>query len=112
MTTTTPTEQPLEGGMAEFTDDPQVVNSRPTPFEAWSRLANADALRLYFGVCSPDCSSVHAIVRETPDTVAVELRIGGRPGDENHICSRVCGTFTLDVPLHSPVGNRQVLSVT
>jgi hypothetical protein len=111
MPTTTPPEQPLSDGMV-FTDDPQLVNPQPMAFDAWSPLNNAAAVRIYFGVCSPDCSSVHAIVHETPDAVNIELDMGGRPGTEGHFCTRICGTATLDVPLPSPLGNRKVLSVT
>jgi hypothetical protein len=111
-TTATPPEQPLSQNRVAFTDNPHIVNSLPLPFESWSRLDNGDALRLYFDLASPDCTGVHATVRETPDTVAVELRCGELPEAVGRIRTRIVVPGSLDVPLASALGDRRVLAVS
>jgi hypothetical protein len=109
--TATPPERPPANTPAVFTDNPSILNSRPLPFDSWSRLGNGDALALYFTVGSPDCSGVHATVRETTETVAVELRGGSLPQALGRMCTMIAVLGTLDVPLQSPLGDRTVLSV-
>lgn len=108
--TTTPLEQtPSEPGI-EFTDNPNIIDGSPMGFSSWSRLDNGDALRLYFELASPDCAGVHAIVRETPDTVDVDLLRGARPEAVDHMCTRIVVPGYLHVQLGRPLGDRKVLS--
>jgi hypothetical protein len=109
--TTTPEQTPSEPGMV-FTDNPLIIDSRTLPFETWSRLDNGNALRLYFNVASPDCTGVHATVRETSDSVFVNLRSGTLPDAVGKICTRVVVPGILDVPLREPLGGRHVLSAS
>ena len=109
--TATPPERPPGNPAVGFTDNPLIVNSRPLPIDSWSRLGGGDALELYFTVGSPDCSGVHATARETPDTVAVELRVGTLPEAIGRMCTMIVVFGTLNVPLRSPIRDRQVLAV-
>ena len=110
-TTTTPPERAADNPAVVFTDNPALVDSRPLPFDSWTRVNNGDALALNFTLGSPDCFGVHATVHETAETVAVELRSGSRPEAVGRMCTMIAVFGTLDVPLPSPLGDRQVLSV-
>ncbi len=111
MTTTPPEQTPSEPGIV-FTDNPLIIDSRTLPFVSWSRPDNGNALRIFFYVASPDCTGVHATVRETSDSVFVNLRSGTLPGAVGKICTRVVVPGILDVRLRDPLGDRQVLSVS
>ena len=56
------------------------------PVESWSRLPNDDALAVHFTTGSPECYGVHATVRETTETVTVELRSGSLPEAVGRMC--------------------------
>jgi hypothetical protein len=107
----TPPEGPPGNTGVVLTDNPSIVNSRPLRFDSWSRLTTDDALALHFTIGSPECSGVHATVRETTETVAVELRSGSLPEAVGRMCTMIAVFGMLDVPLQSPLGDRTVLSV-
>lgn len=111
VTSATPPERPPAPSAVLFADNPSIVNSRAQPFDSWSRLANGDALALYFTVGSPECSGVHANVSETSETVAVEFRSGTLPEAVGRMCTMIAVFGSVDVPLQNPLGDRQVLSV-
>jgi hypothetical protein len=94
-----------------FTDNPSIVDSRPLAFDSWSRVGTHQALAVHFTIGSPECFGVHANVRETPDTVAVELRSGTLPEAAGRVCTMIAVSGTLEVPLQTPLGDRTVLSV-
>jgi hypothetical protein len=109
-TTTIPSEGPKEPAIV-IDDDPHIIDSRTVPFESWSRLDNnADALRIYFELTSPDVTGVHATVVEDPTTVRVTLHMGAKPGS-GPFHTDLAMIAGLDVRLDKPLGDRQVLSV-
>ena len=110
-TTAAPPERPPDDGRVVFTDDPSIVDARPLPIDSWSRLGNGEALAVHFTVGSPECFGVHASVCETTETVTVELRAGSPPEAVGRMCIMIAVFGTLDVPLQSPLGDREVLSV-
>ena len=110
-TTAAPPERPPGNPGDVFIDNPSIVDSRPLPIDSWSRLGNAEALAVHFTVGVPECYGVHATVYETTETVTVELRSGSPPEAVGHMCIMIAVFGTLEVPLQSPLGDREVLSV-
>jgi hypothetical protein len=106
---TTPPEVP-PGGVV-FTDNPAIVDSHPLRVDSWSRAANDDAVAVHFTLGPPECYGVHANVRETTETVTVELRSGAPPEAVGRMCIMIALFGTLKVPLQAPLGDRQVLAV-
>ena len=94
-----------------FVDDPTIVDPHLMPIESWSRVGGGQVLALHFTTGTPECYGVNARVYETPDNVTVELRGGTRPDAVGRACILIALTGTLEVPLQSPVGDRQVLGV-
>ena len=108
-TVTPPPERPASDSTVVFSDNPSIVDSHPLAFDSWSRLGAGDAIRVYFTMGSPDCYGVHASVRETADTVSVELRSGSLPEAAGRACIMIAVFGALDVPLQNPLGDRKVL---
>jgi hypothetical protein len=92
-----------------FVDNPAIVDPQPMPAESWSRLEGDHAVAVHFTTGTPECYGVHATVAETPETVTVELRGGTLPEAVGRACIMIAVSGTLEVPLQSPLGNRQVL---
>jgi hypothetical protein len=111
-TTATPPEHPPGNAGVVFADNPSIVNSHPMPFDSWSLLGSGDVVELHFTVGSPDCSGVHATASETTDSVVVELRTGTLPEAVGRMCTMIAVFGSLDVPLQTPLGGRQVLNVS
>ena len=93
-----------------FTDNPAIVDPQPMRAESFSRTADDRAIAVHFTTGTPQCYGVHATVQETPDTVTVELRGGTLPEALDRACILIAVSGTLDVPLHGPLGHRQVLT--
>jgi hypothetical protein len=110
-TTVAPPELPPGNPGALFTNDPSIVDPHAMPVESWSRLGAGDVLALHFTTGTPECYGVNATVQETADSITVELRGGTRPEAVGRACIMIAVSGTLEVPLQSPVGDRQVLSV-
>jgi hypothetical protein len=110
-TTVAPPQRPPDDAAVVLTDNPSIVNSHLSPFEAWSRLGSENTVAVYFTIGSPDCYGVHATARETADTVTVELRSGALPEAVGRVCTMIAVFGTLHVPLQNPLGDRTVLSV-
>lgn len=94
----------------EFTDNPAIVESHPLPVESW-RVVGEDVLALQFTTGTPECFGVHAIVQETPETVAVQLRGGTLPEAVGRACIMIAVFGSLDVQLQQPLGDREVISL-
>ena len=109
-TTAAPPEVPPDPGVV-FTNDPSIVDPHAMPVESWSRIGAGDVLALNFTTGTPECYGVNALVQETAENVTVELRGGTRPEALGRACIAIALFGTLEVPLQSPVGDRQVLSV-
>jgi hypothetical protein len=109
-TTVVPEVPPGVPGAA-FVDDPTIVDPHVMPIESWSRLGAGEVLALHFTTGAPECYGVNATVHETAENVTVELRGGTRPEAVGRACIAIALTGTLEVPVQSPVGDRQVLSV-
>ena len=103
-------ERPADGRFV-FTDNPSIVDQHPMQAESWSRVGNDHALAVHFSTGTPECFGVHATVTETAENVNVELRGGTLPGAVGRACIMLAVFGTLEVPLQSPVGDREVLSV-
>lgn len=102
-------ERPGPPGVV-FTDNPAIVDPHPMRAESFSRTADDRAIAVHFTTGTPQCYGVHATVHETPETVTVELRGGTQPDAVGRACILIAVSGTLDVPLHGPLGRRQVLS--
>jgi hypothetical protein len=109
-TTVAPPEVPPSPGVV-FTNDPSIVDPHPMPVESWSRIGAGHVLALHFTTGTPECYGVNALVQETAENVTVELRGGTRPEALGRACIAIALFGTLEVPLQSPVGDRQVLSI-
>jgi hypothetical protein len=96
--------------VTEFTDNPSIVDSHPLHFESW-RAVGEDVVALQFTTGTPECFGVHAIVHETPETVAVELRGGTLPEAVGRACIMIAVFGSLNVQLQEPLGDRQVISL-
>jgi hypothetical protein len=96
--------------VTEFTDNPSIVDSHPLHFESW-RVVGEDVVALQFTTGTPECCGVHAIVHETPETVAVELHGGTLPEAVGRACIMIAVFGSLDVRLHEPLGDREVISL-
>lgn len=105
-------ETPPGTPAAMFVDDPAIVNAYPTRPQAWSRTLDDRAIRLHFSIGTPDCYGVTATVSENAEQVVVDLRTGTRPAAVDRVCIMIALSGGLDVPLHYPLGDRQVLSLT
>ena len=104
-------DEPADRAEIAFADNPSVVDSRPLPIDSWSQMEgdHEEALALHFTIGSPACSGVHVTVHETDEAVAVELRSGRLPAAVGRMCSMIAVFGVLEVPLQSPLGDRQVL---
>jgi len=96
--------------VTEFTDNPSIVDSHPLHFESW-RVVGEDVVALQFTTGTPECFGVHAIVHETPETVAVELRGGTLPEAVGRACIMIAVFGALNVQLQEPLGDREVISL-
>jgi hypothetical protein len=96
--------------VTEFTDNPSIVDSHPLHFESW-RVVGEDVVALQFTTGTPECFDVHAIVHETPETVAVELRGGTLPEAVGRACIMITVFGSVDVHLREPLGDREVISL-
>jgi len=105
-------EQPAGSSDTVFTDNPHLVDSQPLAFRTWSRLEDANAVRVHFTAGTPQCFGAHATVQETDDTVQVALSTGSLPGSANRMCTVIGVLGALDVPLSRPLGDREVVSAT
>jgi hypothetical protein len=101
-------ERPGPPGVV-FTDNPAIVDPHPMPVESWSRVANDHAVAVHFTTGTPECYGVHATTQETADAVIVALTGGSLPQAVGRACIMIAVSGTLEVPLQSPLGNRQVL---
>ena len=109
--TTAPPEVPA-GGRMVFKDNPAIVDPHRAAIESWSRATVGNAVAVNFASGTPECSGVHATVVETPDTVTVDLQAGTLPEAYGRMCIMLAVFGTLEVPLQSPLGDRQVLSAS
>jgi hypothetical protein len=107
--TTVLPERPNDGGAA-FVDSPLLVDPQPLTAEAWSRVDGDRALAVHFTTGTPECYGVHATVVETPDDVTVALVGGTLPEAVGRACIMIAISGTVEVPLQSPLGDRQVLA--
>jgi hypothetical protein len=109
--TVAPPEQPDADGVV-FTDNASIVDPHPVPVESWSRVGNDRAVAVHFTTGTPACNAVSASTHETADAVTVSLTGGPLPTATGQMCVMLAVIGTLVVPLHSPLGDRQVLSAT
>ena len=105
---TVPPEVP-PGGVV-FIDNPAVVDPHPMRVESWSRAADDNAVNVNFTSGTDACYGVHAAVHETEDSITVDLQGGTLPEAVGRACIMIALFGTLEVPLQSPLGERQVLS--
>jgi hypothetical protein len=96
--------------VTEFTDNPSIVDSHPLHFESW-RAVGEDVVAVQFTTGTPECFGVHAIVHETPETVAIELRGGTLPEAVGRACIMIAVFGSLDVQLQAPLDDREVISL-
>jgi hypothetical protein len=99
------------GGVV-FVDNPAIVDPHPMHVESWSRAADDNAVNVNFTSGTDTCYGVHAVVRETGDSVTVDLHGGTLPEAVGRPCIMTALFGTLEVPLGAPLGDRQVLSAT
>ncbi|RJO77160.1 hypothetical protein D5S18_08795 [Nocardia panacis] len=105
----TPVQDTGAGLGRDFTADPTIVGAHAISFPSWRKVAE-DRIAVNFQSGAPECYGVDASVTETDKSVTVELRSGTRPAAVGRMCTMVAVFGTLEVPLKSPLGQRQVLS--
>lgn len=93
-----------------FTDNPAIVDPHPMRAESFSRVADDRAIAVHFTTGTPQCYGVHATVQETAEAVTVELLGGTLPEAVGRACILIAVSGSLDIPLQSPLGARQVLT--
>jgi hypothetical protein len=93
-----------------FTDNPSIADSHPLHFDSWG-VVGKDVVALQFTTGSPECFGVHAIVHETPETVAIELRGGTLPEAVRRACIMIAVSGSLEVHLDASLGDRDVISL-
>lgn len=108
--TVKPVERPLSSTEVMFTSRPDVVDTEPLAFEAWSPLEKSSGLRVYFVSGTPACYGVRTVTTETADSVTVELTSGLLPEATNRMCTAKAVLAAADITLDAPVGDREVLS--
>ncbi|MEV6070342.1 hypothetical protein AB0L82_27670 [Nocardia sp. NPDC052001] len=104
-----PTEAPQGQLGRAFTADPGIVNPHPLSFDSWTRVA-PDRIAVNFTTGSPECYGVDATVTETDKTVSIALRSGTRPDAVGRMCTMIAVFGSLELPLKSPIGDRNVVS--
>jgi hypothetical protein len=104
-----PPEVPDAEGVV-FSNNPSILDRHPMPVESWSRVGGDRAVEVHFTTGTPACSGVHATAHETADSVTIDLEGGSLPAAAGRMCIMLAVTGTLEVPLQSPLGDRQVLS--
>jgi hypothetical protein len=105
--TVAPPEVPPDPGRLVFVDNPAIVDPHPMQVESWSR--SGDALMVHFTSGIPECFGVHVDVEESEQAVTVALE-GGSPAEAvGRICIMLAVFGTVEVPLQTPLGERQVL---
>ena len=109
-TTVLPERQGPAG--AAFADNPAIVDARPMLAESFSRVPGDHAVAIQFATGTPECYGVHATVTETARTVDVQLQTGALPEAAGRVCIMIAVSGTVEVPLQSPLGDRQVRSVS
>lgn len=97
---------------AVFADNPAIVDAHRMPAESFSRVPGDRAVAVHFTTGTPECYGVHATVAETAQTVDVELQSGSLPEAVGRACIMIAVSGTVEVPLQSPLGDRQVRSVS
>ena len=105
-----PPEVPLGGVM--FIDNPAIVDPHPMRVESWSRVAGDNSINVNFTSGTDTCYGVHATVRETDETITVDLQGGTLPEAVDRACIMIALFGTLEVPLEGPLGDRRLLSAT
>ncbi|MFD4355121.1 hypothetical protein ACFWPX_21375 [Nocardia sp. NPDC058518] len=101
-------EDPKPGIGQPFIADPTLVNPNPIPFTSWNRLSE-NKISVNFQTGNPECYAVDATVTETAEAVTVALRSGTRADSVNKMCTMNAVFGTLEIPLSSPLGTREVL---
>lgn len=102
-------ERPGYPGLV-FVDNPAIVDPHPLRAESYNRVPGDRAVGVHFTTGTPQCYGVHATVQETVETVTVELLEGTLPEAVGRPCIMIAVSGILDVPLHNPLGTRQVLT--
>ncbi|MFD4456946.1 hypothetical protein [Nocardia sp. NPDC058480] len=100
-------EDPKPGIGQPFIADPTLVDPHPIPFTSWNRLSDTK-ISVNFQTGNPECYAVDATVTETSEAVTVALRSGTRADAVNKMCTMNAVFGTLEIPLGSPLGTREV----
>ncbi|MGE2735755.1 hypothetical protein [Mycolicibacterium vaccae] len=103
-------EVPADPAVTVFADEPAIENAYPVRPQAFSRLPDDRAVRLYFTSGTPQCYGASATVQERADDVVVSLRTGTLPGLGDRACILIALVGAIDVPLQQPLGARAVRS--
>ncbi|MFE3546098.1 hypothetical protein ACFXK0_24315 [Nocardia sp. NPDC059177] len=106
--TTTVAEAPDAAIGHRFTPDPTIVNPHSVPIDSWTRLSD-NTIAVNFQTGNPECFGVDATVTESPTTITVTLRGGTRADATGKMCTMNLIFGTMELPLNSPLGTRQIL---
>ncbi|GAA5043549.1 hypothetical protein [Nocardia callitridis] len=104
-----PIEDPKGNTGQQFTADPSIVGAHPIHFTSWTKVGE-DRIAVNFETGSPECYGVDVSAEETDSTVTVELRSGSRADAVGRMCTMIAVFGTVEVPLRSPLGDREVRS--
>ncbi|WP_336084380.1 hypothetical protein [Nocardia sp. SSK8] len=106
--TTTIVEAPDAATGHRFTPDPTILEPHPLPADSWTRLSD-NTIGVNFQTGNPQCYGIDATVTESPDAVTITLRAGSRADAAGKMCTMNIIFGTVELPLESPLGSRQVL---
>ena len=110
MTVTPPEVAPGDVTGLVITDDPTIVKALPAHVASWTRSADPKAVAVQFMSGAPECRGAHVTVKETDQTVIVNVDSGTRPAAVGKVCAAFATEVTVVVPLKAPLGNRKVLA--
>ncbi|QCB50304.1 hypothetical protein E5720_05295 [Rhodococcus sp. PAMC28707] len=104
-----PVEVPVGEVGTMFESTPELIRAAPTPFESWSQIS-PNTIAIHFVTGTPECYGADAKVTETDTEVVIALRTGTRQEAADKACIMVAVYGTMQMTLHSPLGDRTVVN--
>lgn len=104
-----PVEVPVGEVGTMFESTTGLVRAAATPFESWSQVS-PNTIAIHFVTGTPECYGADAQVTETDTQVIVALRTGTLPEAADKACIMVAVYGTMQMTLHSPLGDRTIVN--
>jgi len=88
--------------------DEEPLDPEPVPLDGWEQVGE-DVLRLYVTSGPSRCHGAEVDLAENEDEIRVGVSVGVRASAGELACAAVTVESIVDVPLESPVGDREVV---